>query len=137
VVEDPLAVEVPSVTSDTGTELIPVPQTEAVIQLLGPPQDSEFALSAENNLIFTWTWPEPLDQNQRFTVYLNSQGRIYQIGVVRESQSGNQYQYKVQASNIPVAPGDHQWIVRLEDDSLGELIAESVSWPIVFKPPQQ
>ena len=105
------------------------------LQLLGPPQGSEFLLTNENYLIFTWSWPDPLLTDQRFAVYLNSLGRIYQIGVVREAQTGTQYQYKVLVSDVPVPPGTHQWVVRLEDSLKGELLAESSYWPIAFRQP--
>jgi len=112
------------------------PNIPPAIQLLGPPQDSEFLLSNENYLIFTWSWPEPLLPDQRFAVYLNSRGRIYQIGAVRELQSGTQYQYKVLVSDVPVAPGNHQWVVRLEDSLQGEMLAESSYWPLAIRQPQ-
>lgn len=132
VVEDPLEVDdnsgVPAVTP-VGQQ----PVQSQAIQLLGPPQNSDFTLTAETELIFTWNWANPLSPNQRFAIYLNSQGRIYQIGVVRDGQSGTQYQYKVQASNIAVVQGDHHWLIRLEDSELGEVLAESDYWPISFR----
>ena len=106
-----------------------------VIQLLGPPQGSEILLTNENYLIFTWTWPEPLLADQRFVVYLNSQGRIYQIGTVREAQSENQYQFKVLVSDVPVAPGDHHWVVRLEAPLQAQLLSESAYWPLNIRQP--
>ncbi len=131
VVEDPLAIEdIPEDQASVGpAQQVVQPKS---IRPLGPPQNSEFSLTPASELIFTWTWPDPLGPDQRFTIYLNSQGRIYQIGVVRENQSGTQYQYKVQASNIAVIPGDHHWLVRLEENNLGEVLAESDSWPISF-----
>ncbi len=111
------------------------PNTPPAIQLLGPPQDSDFLLSNDNYLIFTWSWPEPLLPDHRFAVYLNARGRIYQIGAVREVQSGTQYQFKVLVSDVPVAPGAHQWVVRLEDSAQGEMLAESPYWPLSIRQP--
>ncbi len=106
-----------------------------VIQLLGPPQGSEILLTNENYLIFTWTWPEPLLADQRFVVYLNSQGRIYQIGTVRDAQFENQYQFKVLVTDVPVAPGDHHWVVRLEDPLKAQLLSESAYWSLNIRQP--
>jgi hypothetical protein len=98
---------------------------------LGPPQNSEFALAADNNLIFTWNWPEPLTPDQRFAIYLKS-ARTFQIGAVYEPQSDTQYQYKVTVSDIPVAPEIYEWQVKLEDSSQGLVLWESQSWSIRF-----
>jgi hypothetical protein len=104
-----------------------------VIQLLGPPQNSEFALAADNNLIFTWSWPLPLEEGQRFVVYLKS-GRTFQIGTVQQPLGNNQYQFKTQATNVPVSPGLYEWQVRLENLASGEVIEESAFWPVNFLP---
>ena len=130
----PVHVPIPQPPETTGTNA-PIAETPPGIQLLGPPQDSDFLLSNENYLIFTWSWPEPLLTDQRFAVYLNSLGRIYQIGVVREAQSGTQYQYKVLVLDVPVTPGTHQWVVRLENSLKGEMLAESPYWPISIRQP--
>jgi PKD repeat protein len=122
-------VSVPEVTPVAVGTPTPVP----VIQLLGPPQNSEFALAADNNLIFTWSWPLPLEEGQRFVVYLKS-GRTFQIGTVQQPLGNNQYQFKTQATNVPVSPGLYEWQVRLENLESGEVLEESPFWPVNFLP---
>lgn len=103
------------------------------IKLLGPPQNSEFALTSGTNLIFTWSWSEPLSAEQQFSIFMEANGRTFRIGSVRGSQPSNQYQFNVPSSNVPVTPGLHHWLVRLEDNSQALVLYESLSWPIVFR----
>jgi len=114
------------------TTLNIAPTPEPRIQLLGPPQESQFALSSDNFLIFTWSWPLPLQADERFALYLNSQGRFVQIGAVNQPAGENQYQFKVNAASVPAAPGDHQWQVRLENTIQGSLLHESPYWSVHF-----
>jgi hypothetical protein len=102
------------------------------ILLLGPPQDSQFVLSAENVLIFTWSWPVQLQASERFGVYLNAQGRTVQIGAVSQAVGADQYQFKVNADDIPAAPGLHEWQVRLENTIEGDTLEESPYWSVRF-----
>lgn len=115
---------------EVASRITPTPDPQ--IQLLGPPQDSQFVLSAENHLIFTWSWPLPLQDNERFAVYLDAQGRTIQIGAVSQSVGENQYQFKVNAANVPAAPGEHQWQVRLENSIEGVTLMESPYWSVRF-----
>ncbi|MFZ0546740.1 MAG: PKD domain-containing protein [Candidatus Promineifilaceae bacterium] len=107
------------------------PTPVGVLTLLGPPQNSEFALITNNNLIFSWSWTASLDAGQRFVVYLKS-GRTFQIGAVQESLGNNQYQFKTAVTNVPVSPGLYEWQVRLEDLRTGEVLEESPFWPVQF-----
>ena len=108
------------------------PTPEPQIQLLGPPQDSQFALSSDNFLIFTWLWQAPLEPDERFAVYMNLQGRVVQIGAVNQPVGEGQYQLKVNAADVPAAPGEHQWHVQIENSLLGDVIKESPSWSVRF-----
>jgi PKD repeat protein len=123
--------DLPAIRVDETTLSIS-PTPEPTIQLLGPPQESQFALSSDNFLIFTWSWPLPLQPDERFGLYLNAQGRFVQIGAVNEPAGENQYQLKVNAANVPAAPGDHQWQVRLENTIQGNLLHESPYWSVRF-----
>lgn len=108
------------------------PPPEPVISLLGPPTNGEFLMTADTRLIFTWSWPEPLGADERFGVYLNSQGRTIQLGSVRVPQSGDQYHFSTSASNVPARPGQQLWFVRLEDTETGDSREQSESRPIFF-----
>jgi hypothetical protein len=105
-----------------------------VLQLLGPPQNSEFVLASGNNLIFTWSWNGPVEEGQRFVVYLNS-GRTFQIGTVQETLGNFQYQFKTAVTDVPVSAGQFEWQVKLEDIRTGEVILESPFWPVHFLDP--
>jgi len=111
----------------------PTPTPPPVIQPLGPPQQSEFILLSESNLIFTWTWPEPLQPDQRFVVYMTSAGRTFRVGTVDFAQDGAQYQLKIPLSNVPVSPGVQSWQIRLENSLQEEILEESTPWSIIFR----
>lgn len=113
----------------------PTATPEPVLQLLGPPQNSEFVLAADNYLIFTWSWTEPLQPGERFAVYLQSALRTFQIGAVQEPTAAGQYQLKLLATAVPAAPGDYQWQVRLENLGQGATIRETAFWPVHFLAP--
>ncbi|UCG25565.1 MAG: CAP domain-containing protein, partial [Chloroflexota bacterium] len=112
------------------------PEPDPVINLLGPPRDSEFLLSTDTDLIFTWTWPKPLEPDERFAVYVKSRGRVLQLGTVRQTQSDDQYQFEISAANVPVLPGQQQWHIRLEETHGGGARFESEAWPITFRSAQ-
>ncbi len=99
------------------------------LQLLGPPQDSEFTVSADNILIFTWQWTGSLENDQRFGLYFRASGRTIRIGSEEEANADGQYQFSIVATNVPVAPGTLEWQVRLEEDS-GVTLVESSFWSI-------
>lgn len=124
-------VEVPEIVPTALPTLAATPTPRPVLQLLGPPQNSEFVLAPDNNLIFTWSWNTPLLDGQRFVVYLKS-GRTFQIGTVQESLGNNQYQFKTAITNVPVTPGLYEWQVRLEDLRTGDVIEQSPFWPVQF-----
>jgi uncharacterized protein YkwD len=110
----------------------PTPESSAELLLLGPPQSSEFVLSEGAKLIFSWSWPGGIQENQRFALYLSSGGRTFQAGVVRQSQPSGQYQFSVEASSLAVSPGPYSWQIRLEDSGQGVVIAESPVWQVLF-----
>jgi hypothetical protein len=108
------------------------PQPEPTLDLLGPPQGSEFTLSPDTNLRFTWSWPEPLQPDERFAVYVISRGRVVQLGSVIEPVAEGQYEFSVPASNAPLVPGEQQWFVRLEATRGGTMREESAAWSLNF-----
>jgi uncharacterized protein YkwD/PKD repeat protein len=106
------------------------PQSELL--LLGPPQSSEFILSNDAKLIFSWSWTAEINESQRFAIYLGASGRVFQVGVVRQNEESGQYQLSVKASDIAIVAGSYQWQVRLEDSVQGAIVAESPYWGVQF-----
>jgi hypothetical protein len=113
------------------------PEHVADLILLGPPQSSEFILSDDANLIFSWSWTGGLQSNQRFAIYIGSGGRIFQLGVIRQTQPSGQYQFTVNVSDIAIAPGLYHWQVKLEDSGQGAVVAESSVWDVHFSEPHE
>ncbi len=110
----------------------PAPASPPELLLLGPPQSSEFVLSESAKLIFSWSWAGGIQENQRFALYLNSGGRTFQAGVIRQSQDSGQYQFSIDASSVAISPGPYTWQIKLEDSGQGVVIAESSVWQVNF-----
>jgi PKD repeat protein len=124
------SLDLPVVQVPLPPTVTPVPEQK--ITLLGPPSNAEFVMSPETNLIFTWSWPTPVADGERFGVYLNTRGRTIQLGTVRTPQSGDQYHFATVAGNVPALPGQQFWFVRLEETLTGALKEESEMRPIAF-----
>ena len=122
----PVRIELPT-ESESETSLPPGPPE---LQLLGPPRDSEFTISAENDLIFTWQWTGSLENEQRFGLYLRANGRTIRLGSVEKADPGGQYQFSISTINVPVSSGIHEWQVKLEEGDSSVTITESSFWPI-------
>jgi uncharacterized protein YkwD len=120
---------------DVGPLPEPTNQPDPTLMLLGPPQGSEFELTPANNLIFTWSWPLPLQPGERFLVIFHTELRPLQVGIVDQSQPTGQYQLKIPAQQIPAGPGTYQWQVRLENAGEGDTSQDSAWWPILLAAP--
>lgn len=86
---------------------------------------------------YSWLWPLPLGQGQRFTVYLNDRGRAVSLGSVNAPVYGSRYVLSVEARQVlaalPAASTAGEWFVRLED-GLGQSLAESERRAIAYSP---
>lgn len=122
----PVRIELPAEQESAASP----PPGPPVLQLLGPPQDSAFTISADNHLIFTWQWTGSLENDQRFGLYFRASGRTIRLGSVEVADPGGQYQFSISAVNVPVSPGSHEWQVKLEEGDSSIIIAESSFWPI-------
>jgi uncharacterized protein YkwD len=107
-----------------------LPPAAPELRLLGPPHNSEFAINAENILIFTWLWTGQLENDQRFGLYFRADGRTVRLGSVDAGDPGGQYQFSIPTTSVPVSPGTHEWQVRLEEGDSSTAVVESPFWPI-------
>ena len=75
---------------------------------------------------YSWLWPLPLGQGQRFTVYVMSNGRAVSVGSVSAPVYGSRYILSADARGLlgTAAADNRDWFVRLED-GLGQSLAES------------
>lgn len=124
------SIDLPVVGAPPPQAVEPEPSYELL--LLGPPQASEFSLSENAKLIFSWSWDGGVQDHQRFALYLSSGGRTFQAGVVRGFQSSGQYNFSADASSFAVSPGLYSWQVKLEDSGQGVVVTESPIWQVHF-----
>lgn len=89
---------------------------------------------------YSWMWPLPLAPGERFTLYLNVDGRLVAVGTMSQPVYGSRYVLSVDASTAigssTVGTADspaYEWVVRLEDNG-GRVIAESERRAIAFAP---
>lgn len=89
------------------------------IALFGPPAGSRFR--AADVVTFYWSWPDELDDGQRFVVYLLDAAERRPLGELDEANMGRAYQLSASVGQT----GDFQWEVVLEDSATGETIGRS------------
>ena len=89
------------------------------IALFGPPVGSRFR--AADVVTFYWSWPDELDDGQRFVVYLLDAAERRPLGELDEANMGRAYQLSASVGQT----GDFQWEVVLEDSATGETIGRS------------
>lgn len=111
---------------------------KAVLRSLTPAT----AFGAMNTEIvnYSWLWPLPLAGGERFTVYLESGGRLISLGSIAQPVYGSRYVLSINAQTssggVPAglnASANYDWLVRLEDGR-GGVIAESERRLISFTP---
>lgn len=96
---------------------VPTPVPSEPIVLLGPPLESTFR--ATDEIVFYWTWPLALTDEQRFVVYLIGGGRQIEIGRLEETNLGLGYHLRMTAGDLIDEPGPYGWQVVLEDSATG------------------
>lgn len=81
-------------------------------------------------ITYSWNWPQPLEANQRFIVYLYGGSTVVVAGNVAQPAAGSQYALQLPALDFLSRSGAYEWQVKLEQD--GFVLAESERRPIVF-----
>ncbi|MBP6017177.1 MAG: hypothetical protein KA586_10695 [Candidatus Promineofilum sp.] len=99
---------------------VPLPGT---IALLGPPPDSVFRLT--DGVTFYWTDTTPLSAGRRYVVYGMDGSAQVSLGVVRAANLGSNYQLQAVPGQTVGQAGSFSWLVVLEDESSGVIIAQS------------
>jgi hypothetical protein len=105
----------PMASSLASTGLASLPgniPSDAVIDLLGPPEESRFQLNGD--ISFYWDWPLPLEANQRFAVYLREGGDEWLLGAVDQSNMGSSFRLRANPAEFVAEPERYEWLVRLE-----------------------
>jgi hypothetical protein len=114
-----------SPASTDGITATPMP-----IVVQGPPSASLFRSSDE--ISFLWTWPQELDEGDRFVVYLTTNGERSPVGAVTDMNLGMGYQIQTILGEIVGKPGTYGWQVVLESLDGEVIIAQSEVRPITL-----
>jgi serine/threonine protein kinase len=101
------------------------------INILAPANESEF--QAGDTVSFRWNWPDTLQENQRFSIYLLMGNGRSLLGTVSTSATDGNYslQTLLPESNNVIS----EWLIVLEDLSTNRDIATSNNQRIAIKPP--
>jgi hypothetical protein len=95
---------------------------ESVI-VYGPPDESAFQL--EEAIAFYWTWPEPLAEDEQFSLYVRSAAGEQRVGGIDEANLGRAYWLRATLGDVVEEAGAVAWHVQLETKSNGRVLARS------------
>lgn len=105
------------------TPAAPLAEVEGVVVVYGPPPESAFHL--DEPITFYWSWPEPLTEEQQFSLYLRSNAGEQRIGTISEANLGRAYWLSATLADRVSGPGPVAWHVRLEEVSGDRTFARS------------
>ncbi|MCP5094465.1 MAG: protein kinase [Chloroflexi bacterium] len=109
---------VPTITpTDTAVPIIPA------ITVFEPAHGQIF--NENDDINFSWTWPEPLADDAQFLVQVISSSENFVVGRVSEPISDLTYQTSASGSSLRNGFGIYQWQVVLISPSSGSSIAQS------------
>ncbi len=140
-VDDPTGVIQPtptllqsSVEAGVSQEAIPISEVTSVIgaiDILGPPDASEFQAGDTTN--FRWSWNTTLQENQRFSVYLLTENGRSLLGSISTPATDGIYSLQIL---LPESSSNamSEWQVVLEDLNTNRDIVTSSSRRISIKP---
>ncbi len=111
--------------------LIPTPYPtlppEAMITLLGPPQDGRF--QSTDTITFYWAWPIPLLKDQQMSIYARLDGQDTLLGSLDEPNLGHTFRLHVDGqalADIAAESRSVQWFIQLQSTEQPHLqLAES------------
>ena len=103
---------------------------EAGVRLIKPQAYTVYEYG--ETALFGWSWPLPLETNQRFVVYLHRNERDIEIGQVRQPADNTiwyEYGLPVGVVDMTDITGEYGWFVRLETTS-GDVLTRSEIRPL-------
>jgi uncharacterized protein YkwD/PKD repeat protein len=110
--------------------------SQPVLRIRQP--QTELSALVTRGVTFSWNWPRPLSDGQKFVLYLHTSRGNYAVAEVRQPTLGTRYDVQLTAVDmvssgaaLQVQPGAYSWHVALEGD--GVLLAGE-SRTIVYEP---
>ncbi len=122
----PTAVQTEQIVSVTTTPSLlptatvyapPVYDEQTAVTLLGPPDGTIFRL--QDAVVFYWTWPHPLTDDQQLTLYFQNDGKIIPVASLIEPNLGTTYRATLSLADLLIeetlsTTAAIQWQIRLE-----------------------
>lgn len=107
------------------------PTSETPILLLFP--GSGAAAAGNEAVHFDWSYPIPLEPDQRFTVQIITAAGVQTLGAVSRPISGQEYRLFVNLADWNLNSGIYQWFVVLETGSNGKELLRSSQQPLIIQ----
>jgi serine/threonine protein kinase len=107
------------------------PTSETPILLLFP--GPGVAAAGNEAVHFDWSYPLPLEPDQRFTVQIITAAGAQTLGAVSRPVSGQEYRLFVNLADWNLNSGIYQWFVVLETGSSGEELLHSSQQPVIIQ----
>ncbi len=112
-----------TITSSPTSAATPVPPTatpytppsyeeQTAVTLLGPPSETIFRL--QDSVIFYWTWPHLLSDDQQLTLYIQHDGQATAVASLNEPNLGTTYRITLPLDELVEETAVIQWQIRLE-----------------------
>ncbi len=103
---------------------------EAGVRLIKPAAYTVYEYG--ETAIFGWSWPLPLESDQRFVVYLRQENFETELGEIRQPIDNSiwyEYGYPISVVDMSNITGEYGWYVRLETAS-GDVLTRSEVRPL-------
>jgi hypothetical protein len=107
------------------------PTSETPILLLFP--GPGVAAAGNEAVHFDWSYPIPLEPDQRFTVQIITAAGAQTLGAVSRPVSGQEYRLFVNLADWNLNSAIYQWFVVLETGSSGEELLRSSQQPVIIQ----
>lgn len=109
---------------------LPTIAPDAIIQLVGPPQDSLFA--EDTAVAFYWNWSLELPDTTEFMLTITSTDTQIDLPVGSDPNLGLGYRVTLPPGTL--SPGEYSWTVRLIAVDGSEVLRESETRPFTIIP---
>ena len=105
---------------------------ESLLRLIAPPPDSKYVLG--DTISFDWIWPEQLNADHLFAIYMLSGDDRTLIDTVTRTVGDNKYHLDFNSKLASSISGSSSWQVVLEEKLTGKVLAKSELSSIILSP---
>ncbi len=105
---------------------------KSLLRLIAPPPDTKYVLG--DTISFDWIWPEQLNADHLFAIYILSGDDRTLIDTVTRTVGDNKYHLDFNSKFASSISGSYAWQVVLEEKLTGKVLAKSELSSIILSP---